>query len=416
MLKSLTNIENFSKTKLFHGNANNEAILEELHGSLPDALLADPYKIMYVNNITPHILSFVIPICEETVMMQSIFERYFDMVDVTEYKILIEKFPTLLSKIQKKDQTVDICKAAIQKNYNTVKFNKIDDIELYKIAVKSNIKSLTLIKNHSMELYEYAIKLDPSSIKHFKKSIIDKFENKKKILDINWHCLEHLEKTPATCNYIVKKVSQSIQYVTESTLDLFMIALNDDGLCIKYIDNIKDDYDKNQLYETAVKQNGLAIQYISNKTIPLCLLAVKNNGDALQYIKKQNHNMCKEAIKQNPDSIRYATYKDREDIIRALDYNSKNFEFIEQTEDNIIYALNKNGLLLNMVKNQSYNHCLTAINQNPHSLQYATSITEDLIELALRKDGTTIKYIKNATNKHKEIALGSNPLAKMYFI
>lgn len=425
MLKNLTNSNNISK-KLFHGNTNNDKILEETYGSIPDALLADPFKVLYINNITPNILSFVIPICDDSPVIQSIFEKYFDIVDANEYKILLAKFPSLLAKIPKKTQTIELCTIAINKNYTSIKFNKIDDINLYKLAIKNNIKALSLIKNHTMELYEFALNYDYNSIKYFKKCIIDKFDNKKKLLSINWRCLEHLEKTPAICSYIVKINGQSIQYIEEATYELFYSALENDGLAIKYINNVKDitPAQKNELFEFALRNNGLAIQYISYKTEELCSIAVQQNGMALQFIENslQNKKICTLALLNNPDSIRFANYRERKDIINAIDHNSINFKFVDHDDDIICYALKKNGLLLQyinetfLIQNEE-KYLKIAVKQNPHAIMYISKNNKHYYKLclnALKNDGSIIKYIdrKDITDEIKKIV--DNPLHKMF--
>ncbi len=37
----------------------------------------------------------------------------------------------------------------------------------------------------------------------------------------------------------------------------------------------------------AVKQNGLALQYVKNQTEDICMIAVKDNRYAIEYVNKE---------------------------------------------------------------------------------------------------------------------------------
>ena len=59
------------------------------------------------------------------------------------------------------------------------------------------------------------------------------------------------------------------------------------------------DHQTPEICLAAVKQNGLALQYviISKRTPEVCLAAVKQNGNSLEYVEEQTHEICLEAIK-----------------------------------------------------------------------------------------------------------------------
>jgi hypothetical protein len=44
-----------------------------------------------------------------------------------------------------------------------------------------------------------------------------------------------------------------------------------------------------QMCLEAVKQNGLALQYVKEQTQEICLTAVGQNGYALSYVKEQTY-------------------------------------------------------------------------------------------------------------------------------
>ena len=66
-------------------------------------------------------------------------------------------------------------------------------------------------------------------------------------------------------------------------------------LIYKYI---KEEKQTPFLCEIAVKNNGLALRYVSNQTEQICLEAVKQSGFAIQFIKNPTIEMRLEAIKQ----------------------------------------------------------------------------------------------------------------------
>lgn len=73
-----------------------------------------------------------------------------------------------------------------------------------------------------------------------------------------------------------------------------MVAVKQNGLALQYVEKKTP-----ALCLAAVKQNGYALEYVKNPTPILLLEAVKQNGIMLQLIKEQTPELCKEAIKQN---------------------------------------------------------------------------------------------------------------------
>jgi hypothetical protein len=114
----------------------------------------------------------------------------------------------------------------------------------------------------------------------------------------------------------------------------------------------------------------------------ICLEAVKQNGLALQYIKfGQTEDMCLEAIKQNKDSFQYSAYRTPK-IMK--EYNKKKLGCLfscpckskksildeSYTPENCLEAVRKNGLALKNVNVQTPELCLEAVRQNGLALQF----------------------------------------------
>jgi hypothetical protein len=82
----------------------------------------------------------------------------------------------------------------------------------------------------------------------------------------------------------------------------------------------------------AVKQNGLALQFVKEQTEELCLAAVKQNGLALQFVKEQTEELCLAEVKQNGLALQFVK---------------------EQTEEICLAAVKQNGWALGFVKDQT---------------------------------------------------------------
>ena len=117
----------------------------------------------------------------------------------------------------------------------------------------------------------------------------------------------------------------------------------------------------------------------------ICLEAVKQNGLALQYIKfGQTEDMCLEAVKQNKDAFQYSAYRTPKIM---NEYKKKNIftqcwnckrtrptkEILldaSQTPELCLNAVKQNGLALKNVNVQTPELCLEAVKQNGLALEF----------------------------------------------
>ena len=77
----------------------------------------------------------------------------------------------------------------------------------------------------------------------------------------------------------VKQDGTAIQYISDPSEEIKLAAVKQDGTAIQYISDPSEE-----MKLAAVKQNGTAIEYISNSTEEMKLAAVKNNGLVIDYI------------------------------------------------------------------------------------------------------------------------------------
>lgn len=128
-----------------------------------------------------------------------------------------------------------------------------------------------------------------------------------------------------------------------------------------------------------VKNNGLLLQYLDEKSQLVCNTALENNGLALQYIPKNliDQEMCIKAISQNALALQFVPEKLMNETI-------------------ITFALFKNGLALKFVPDNLKNNFYSeeAMKNNPNALQFVKELhqTEDIILNAVEKDGLLLRY------------------------
>ena len=81
----------------------------------------------------------------------------------------------------------------------------------------------------------------------------------------------------------------------------------------------------------AVKENGLALEYVENQTLEICLAAVNQNGCAIKYVEDQTLEICLVAINQNKRALKFIKYQIEEIYFLPLNeiveiYNMSNIK------------------------------------------------------------------------------------------
>jgi hypothetical protein len=180
---------------------------------------------------------------------------------------IIKKKPSLFQYIPISNQTENICELALEsiikiKNYNYYIIKFITDENLNKEKVHNMIKNvlkvyafaILYIKNPTEEMYDLAI-------------------------ERNYQVIEFINNENIINKYIQK-----------------------DGLLLRFIRFIK-------LNKHTYKYKFLReIKSIPRQTERMCLLAVKQNGLALQYVNKQTEEICITALLQNYHALKYVPY------------------------------------------------------------------------------------------------------------
>lgn len=142
-------------------------------------------------------------------------------------------------------------------------------------------------------------------------------------------------------------------------------------------------YDAEKEKQCYIMENGLNIRYSPKLTPELCMLAVKQNGLALQYIPTiiQTKELCEEAVRQNGLALVHV----------SMGLQSANIRKI---------AVEQNGLTIKYVglANQTAELCKQAITQNMTSLEFIFNMTADLWQHAITTDKER-KYVSNVIDE-----------------
>lgn len=129
----------------------------------------------------------------------------------------------------------------------------------------------------------------------------------------------------------------------------------------------------------AVRSQPMSLQYVRVKTPKVIEEAVKQNGLAIQFVKpeQQTYNLMTYAIQNNPMALSY-----------MYDVSITLYDFAEIVCDNP----------LKYIILQKPEICEYAIRKDPKNIRFIRKQTEELCMLALSLDNEVWKYIRNPTD------------------
>ena len=291
-------------------------------------------------------------------------------------------------------------------------------------------------------------------------------------------CLTAIRENGLALRYVDPKYLVDNDYTddgNDSTLcytDLCEIAVTQNGWALKYVmwdfvdpDNRAEAY--NNICLSAIRQCGMSIIYVANKTPKMIRTAIYENSilkDFLidntpkvwisdvtpnmlkykNYLREKSsiddyHTFCMEAVTDNGLTLQVLDIHDysrkseicmaavRQDC-RALKFVNDLYEEIPETyQDMCLLAVMSNGLMLQYVKNQTPSICMAAVINSEFSLQYVdtTEMTSDVYHRICMKaisiNGYMIKYVDRYLMTHDRyyelclVAINQQPLA-IYFV
>ena len=169
-----------------------------------------------------------------------------------------------------------------------------------------------------------------------------------------------------TDKFILKNKQLISDFEYWNDLEFCKLYVKQNGMALRYVRNKTDE-----LYKEAVKQNGMALRYVLKQTDEICLLAVKNFGGALKYVLVQTDEICKEAVKNYGMALKYVQLQTDEICKEAVKNIGYVLEYVlVQTEEICLIAVKSNGLSLKYVLVQTDEICKETVKSNIFALRY----------------------------------------------
>jgi len=308
-------------------------------------------QIAFQNN--PKAIEFIKNITND--MIKKVKQEYPELLDKIK---LIDKLDgndeTLLSMVQKVPSMIlnidnpkkELILEALSKNGLLLKSLKLNmynenDSDIYITAVKNNPNALEFIENPTGELCNIALELDGLTIKHIKKPSLEQCIT---AINQNYNSIKYIKNpSDVVARYAICKNSSVILIIDNPTCELYKLALSREPDLlneVRYRVFELSDEQCDDIILTTLRKNGNAVQYLyqgEEKEI-YCMEAIKNNPMALEYISVQTEQLCDYAYQLNPLSFKFAKNASYELCLRAVYDNHKNMRYI-RNKDNLLYNM-----------------------------------------------------------------------------
>ena len=208
---------------------------------------------------------------------------------------------------------------------------------------------------------------------------------------------------------IVPKDGMALIHVKNQTEEMCIDAVYQNKRALQYVKGLSSA-SLNNVHTFAVNQSGIAIKWIKNPSIELCVLAVKQDGLALGFIDNQTEDICMLAIKQNISAYHYVKEHNVAICEFTIQQDGLMLEFVKeqyQTEKVCELAVTQNGWALRHVKKQTPKICELAVKNKPYALQYVQDEfkTKKLCISAVQLNGNVLQFINNQSDEMCELAV-----------
>lgn len=184
------------------------------------------------------------------------------------YKLLICHDSSMLKHLDSKQQTDELCKLAITKDYKSLQYVINQTEELCKLAINQNIQAFAYIndKCKTYNLCKLVVQIDGLMLKHIIKPSYD------------------------LCEIAVKNNGLALEFVPENilTINLCKTAVFNRPLSLKYV---PESMQTDELCDVAIQIDAFAILCVKDPTDEQYFEAIKRNMDVLPYIKNISYNL-----------------------------------------------------------------------------------------------------------------------------
>lgn len=244
--------------------------------------------------------------------------------------------PFSLQAIAKEDQSLDLCRLAVDLDPSQLRYAHFQDYDMCKksvrhngfniryahdqthdlclMAVRQNVLCIDSIRNQTLEMLMEAVKRHPSCLRDCK--------------------IQNLEMCELAFNANV----YNIKYAQFQTVEMSnKLILEHEGYAwFKYL-----HHQTPEVCWAAVKAEWQNLEFVKDKTIPLCRLALQQpHNHALQFVPNKTLKMCLWGIKHCAANYEFAPKKTLWFQKQAIKTNPKVFEYIRpQTPELYAYML-----------------------------------------------------------------------------
>jgi len=224
---------------------------------------------------------------------------------------------------------------------------------------------------------------------------------KEKSLMLNPHPSESMQKAA------VKQNGLAIQYIKNPSESIQMASVQQNGWAIQFIKNPSES-----IQMAAVQQNEWAIQFIKNPSESIQMASVQQDGDAIQYIKNPSESMQKAAVRKNGRAIQFIKNPSESIQMAAVQQNGWAIDYIKNPSEAIqLAAVQQNGWAIEYIKNPSESIQMAAVQQNGLAIQFIKNPSESIQMAAVKQNGLAIQYIKNPSESIQMASVQQNGLA-----
>lgn len=386
-----------------------------------EALRSNPYSINYID---PSITTLQ----EATWDNPSLFRWYLEKINKAYINDNIIEF---ICKLIKKDTT------CVKYLLQLEKFS-CDRTQFYELAIERNPKVIEFFPKDTNYIYYTAF--NPRIIK-YTGSYVFPLHVIEKILRRDGLLLKYVENpSEKLCKIALTQKGIAIRYIENPCKEYRRIAINQNYKSIRYISNCDED-DLIRAYnissDTLNYLNNANYIFILEKAIPdstrnfnkyfeITIDQIKKNGLLLKLAKVKEVNLQVEAVKQTGLALQYIDFNTLpylatiEVVYIGLNSNPELYSYVpestiefflndtlcdssemakkmfdkEYRELVIKKVLGYDGLLIRHIDNPCEEYIKIALEQNPRALEHIDKVSYYLIRDALKVDGYCLKYCK----------------------
>lgn len=330
--------------------------------------LADGYmSIPYVKCEYTDIMTGGIEFINEADFINALSDNRDNLID--SYRI-IEIPNDAIIYIDTKNFKTD--KAVCSQSYELSSLPIWSDDEICRRLAYSYPYLIRFMKNKEESLYMLAIDRDPYVLEY-----IDEADQTENI------CLAAVMKNSSLfryakkinidiCEATIKKSAYSILSIPDEhiTEELSMLAVSVNGLVLKYV---KDEYKTDDVCNSAIMQNGNAIEFVPNPTDEQYKVAIEVTPYAIQFMKKPSLELCISAIKKDMSVLKYINNPPEELYLEVVKLDGTAIKYMDTFNfETFLTALSNTSLAMKYLSPdyEDEDLCFTSVVINPDCVKY----------------------------------------------